>query len=303
MAARRKTTASPAAPKAGSTAARRPARSRSPRSRAGKSAAEPAAAARLEDIAARLAEAVAGIPSATDFEPLADHLYTFAATAPRLLESLQEASKVTGPVEASVTALRDVSETLQALHRGFEESLLKVPRAEDYEPLTGPLAEFARVAPLLRESLAELVRLAAPLAESVRSLGAVGETLRSAEASLARRVARLSPVGHPSAGIPAPALAELTEVAARVEKARNRLADALGTLPRDPQYARVAAHLREIATVSPSLLEWLGEVGGLSMPLGESIEGLEECVRELTAGHLRLTAVIRSLEPRGDASG
>ena len=66
----------------------------------------------------------------------------------------------------------------------------------------------------------------------------------------------------------------------------------LQTLPREPEYARVAAQLREIASVSPSLGDWLQEVPRLSMPLGASIETLEEAAAELDRARTALETAL-----------
>ncbi len=74
---------------------------------------------------------------------------------------------------------------------------------------------------------------------------------------------------------------ELAEAAARVSAARAAIGKALATLPRDKTYASAAAHLRELASVSPSLMEWMAQLSALSMPLADSVAALEEAAREL----------------------
>ena len=44
------------------------------------------------------------------------------------------------------------------------------------------------------------------------------------------------------------------------------------SLPRREEYAPAAAQLREIASVSPTLLDWMAEVPRLSAPLRDSVE-------------------------------
>ena len=61
----------------------------------------------------------------------------------------------------------------------------------------------------------------------------------------------------------------------------SALREGLATLPRDPAYAKAAGHLRELATVSPSISEFLAELPSITLPLGESIASLEQAEREL----------------------
>ena len=172
---------------------------------------------------------------------MADHLYSFASLAPRLLESLQA-----------------VSEGLHFAHDNINDALLRLPRAEDFEPLAVPLREFARVSPALTESLAQTLRLLRPLSQTVERLD----------------------TGAPGA----PHVTAHNDDARRMERARRAILAALAGLPREPEYARLAAQLRELASVSPSLLEWLGEVQGVTAPLAASVESLKTAAAELAAG-------------------
>ena len=85
----------------------------------------------LKDSAELLASGLKDVPKADDFQPLADHLYEFAQTMPQLAKSLQGVQQAVEPLEDAVRALEHV--------------LVTLPRAEDYEPLIGPLREFAKV--------------------------------------------------------------------------------------------------------------------------------------------------------------
>lgn len=237
----------------------------------GRSAEDPAP---LQRTAERLAQALADVPKADDFQPLADHLYEFAQTTPRLLESLRALPASVGPLEDGAQALASLSEVLQATCERWTDSLLRLPRAEDYEPLAEPLREFARVAPALAESLSGVMRGLAPLGELV--------------SELRTNVARLGAL-PPAASAPRK---PLEAAAARMAEARGAIETALDSLPRDPEYARVAAQLREIASVSPSLTEWLKEVPPLSMPLGEAIEALERAAQALEQGERELRAAL-----------
>ncbi|PYQ44890.1 MAG: hypothetical protein DMF77_06025 [Acidobacteria bacterium] len=237
--------------------------------------------ARLSESADLLSATAADLPRADDFQPLADHLYAFAQSAPRLLESLEAVRTAVGPLETAARSLSDVAETLVATHQGWSESLLRLPRAEDYEPLTEPLREFARVSPLLAETLAAVVKAVTPLPEMVQKVLGVAETLHPRSASTAR----------PEGGLRRP----LTEAADRMATAHEAIRSGLASLPRDRAYAQAAAHLRELATVSPSLMEWLRQLPAMSVPLGEAIASLDEAARELEAAE---RAARRALEPR-----
>jgi tetratricopeptide (TPR) repeat protein len=242
----------------GQSTPKRAARTRS-RPKASASGAAPAALEpleqRLQTLAESLQRALDTAPRADDFQPLADHLYSFASLAPRLLESLQ-----------------GVSEALHFAHDNFNESLLRLPRAEDFEPLAVPLREFARVSPALTESLAQTLRLLRPLSQTVERLDAVGVVLAQAHARL--------DAGQDAAE---PIAARSHDDAQRMERARSAIVEALASLPRERDYARLAAQLRELASVSPSLLEWLGEVQGVTAPLATSVESLRVAAAELAA--------------------
>ena len=254
-----------------------------------RTASRPAAAAPADDAIAALREEVAALaevvtrlrasadlmsttaadlPRADDFQPLADHLYAFAQSAPRLLESLEAVRAAVAPLETAAHSLGEVAETLVATHHGWSESLLRLPRAEDYEPLTEPLREFARVSPLLAETLAAVVKAVTPLPGMVQKVLGVAETL------------------HPR---PAPASGDgslrrsLTEAADRMATAHEAIRGGLASLPRERAYAEAAAHLRELATVSPSLMEWLRQLPEMSLPLGDAIASFDEAARELEA--------------------
>lgn len=259
MAARRKKTAAPDAPQP---------KHASP---TGTEAALPSLReeiARLRECAELLAGALQDVPKADDFQPLADHLYEFAQTTPRLLESLRGVPEAVGPLEDAVRAL--------------EEVLITLPRAEDYEPLVGPLREFARVAPALAEQLALVMKNVAPLGEAVKELRKTAEAFRPAAATISGDGAQRA----------------LDAAAQRMSEAQRSIREALGSLPRDPEYHRVAEELRAIASVSPSLMEWLNQVPKLSMPLGASIASLERAADLLAEGESELRHLAAG-SPRG----
>ena len=228
-----------------------------------------AVVARLSASADQMSATAAELPRADDFQPLADHLYAFAQSAPRLLESLEAVRAAVAPLETAARSLGDVSETLVATHHGWSESLLRLPRAEDYEPLTEPLREFARVSPLLAETLAAVVKAVTPLPGMVQKMLGAAETLhpRPVAAAASDDALRLP----------------LSEAADRMATAHEAIRAGLSSLPRDRSYAQAANHLRELATVSPSLMEWLRQLPAMSVPLGDAIASLDEAARELEA--------------------
>lgn len=138
---------------------------------------------------------------------------------------------------ASVRALERVAESLHFTRESFGESMLRLPRAEDYEPLTEPLGRLAGAVPALLHALE-----GTPLTPKPPLDGAVRDAIASA---------------------------------------RMRLAEALSRLPRTEDYEPVARNLRELASVSPSLLDWLGEVPPLAAPLAESVTDLREALLDL----------------------
>ena len=239
----------------------KPARTKAP-SRAAKPA-PPAS----PDLTQELIRALAEVPKPSDFQPLADHLYEFAQHAPALLKSLQQIPQLTGP-------LQEICDSLHTLQGGLSESLLRMPRPEEYEPLAGPLREFARVSPALIESLSGLPRLARAVPWEVRRLGRRGARTRAPGARMR------SPTRPPAAAVPAE---RLHDVASELDEVRRALLTALGTLPREDDYAPVARQLRELASVSPSLLEWLKEVPKASAPLADSIVTLREAAERVAA--------------------
>ncbi|HET6899566.1 MAG TPA: hypothetical protein VFK70_14520 [Vicinamibacteria bacterium] len=223
--------------------------------------------ARLGASADLMSATAAELPRADDFQPLADHLYAFAQSAPRLLESLEAVRAAVAPLETAARSLGEVAETLVATHHGWSESLLRLPRAEDYEPLTEPLREFARVSPILAETLAAVVKAVTPLPGMVQKVLGVAETLHP----------------RPAASGDSGLRGSLAEAADRMATAHEAIRAGLASLPRDRTYAQAAAHLRELATVSPSLMEWMRQLPAMSLPLGEAVASLDEAARELEA--------------------
>ena len=105
------------------------------------------ALARLPDLVERLEGLIAEIPSASQFEPLAEHIYSFAQSAPRLMESLESVKDAVPQIETATQALGETATTLQDTNQRLAESLMRLPAAEDYEPLAAPLWSSPRSRP------------------------------------------------------------------------------------------------------------------------------------------------------------
>ena len=82
------------------------------------------------------------------------------------------------------------------------------------------------------------------------------------------------------------------ELASSSAAAARAIHEALDGLPRNPEYERFASQLRELAMVSPSLLEWLGEVPQLTQPLAESTSELRRAAGQLDAVNAKAEALL-----------
>jgi len=247
---------------------------RTPKAASAPAVAGAAAPVTPPDLTQQLLRALSELPKPSDFQPLADHLYEFAQHAPALLTSLQQIPQLTGP-------LQDICDSLHTLQGGLSEALLRMPRPEEYEPLAGPLREFARVSPSLVEALSGLPRLASVLATASERLERVSERLD---------VSRSGPVAAATSSVSPESAARLQDAASELDEVRRALLAALGTLPREDDYAPVARQLRELASVSPSLLDWLKEVPKASAPLADSIASLREAAERVAAARAAVLA-------------
>lgn len=226
---------------------------------------------RLPDLVDRLEGLLAEVPKAVEFEPLAEHIYAFAQSGPKLMESLESVKESVPQIEAATAALADTAETLQDTNQRLTESLLRLPAADDYEALAAPLIEFTRVSPALTEALRETVVSFASVSQITKRLEGISRALKPAEAPTAAPAP--APVAAPAK--PDRAVAESLETLA------NEIDAALEKIPKDPEYARVADQLRELATVSPSLMEWMKEVKPLAPPLAGSVVTLRRVATRL----------------------
>jgi ABC-type transporter Mla subunit MlaD len=167
------------------------------------------------------------------------------------------------PLSQALRSLRQVTDALSYVQQSFADALLKLPRAEDFEPLVAPLSEFARVAPALADTFREMIRQARPTAAAPREGGVQGQHAQG------------------SSQMRDTAAARFDEARRHVDAAREAVRQALGELPRDADYRRVAAQLRELASVSPSLMDWLKEVPKLTTPLSGSVAALRRAAADL----------------------
>ncbi len=243
---------------------------KTPRKRAPRDAAPPkddrvsAALERLPDLVERLEALVAEIPKAVEFEPLAEHIYSFAQSGPRLMASLESVKDAVPQIESATQALGETATTLQDTNQRLAESLMRLPAAEDYEPLAAPLVEFTKISPALTATLREAVVSFAAVSQVAQRLEVISKSWSQAEGGdpgPAKAMAKPQAGDAPRHG----------KVAEALETLANEIDGALEKIPKDPEYARVAEQLRELATVSPSLMEWMKEVKPLSPPLAGSV--------------------------------
>ena len=233
-----------------------------------------ASLAKLPDLVERLEALIADVPQAEQFEPLAEHIYSFAQSGPRLMESLESVKNAVPQIESATQALGETATTLQDTNQRLAESLMRLPAAEDYEPLAAPLIEFTRISPALT----------ATLREAVVSFSAVTQVTKRLE-GISRSLKQMESAEHPPAKAKAKTLSAAASREVHVAEALDTLANeidgALEKIPKDPEYGRVAEQLRELATVSPSLMEWMKEVKPLSPPLAGSVLTLRRVATSL----------------------
>jgi ABC-type transporter Mla subunit MlaD len=185
-----------------------------------------------------------------------------AGPAPAKPSRKQEAPE---PISQALRNLRQVTDALHYAHQSFADALLKLPRPEDFEPLLAPLREFARVSPSLVEAFRGVIVTTRALIPSA-----------SAEASGA-------------SASPAMDKGRVDEALAHVDAALQALRRALADLPGDAAYRPVARQLRELASVSPSLMDWLKEVPKVTTPLSASVTALRRAVEDLETARDLLT--------------
>ncbi len=120
--------------------------------------------------------------------------------------------------------------------------------------------------------------MARPLGAAVQEIEAISRALHATEERLSRRAlaeaaAAPKPAAEPTAD------ARLATAADTMRVARAAIVEALRTLPREPAYATLAGQLRELATVSPSLMDWLRQTPSLVAPLA-SLQAAALCLEQ-----------------------
>lgn len=233
-----------------------------------------ASLAKLPDLVERLEALIADVPQAEQFEPLAEHIYSFAQSGPRLMESLESVKDAVPQIESATQALGETATTLQDTNQRLAESLMRLPAAEDYEPLAAPLIEFTKISPALTEALREAVVSFSAVSQVTKRLEGISRSLKQMES------AEHAPA-RPKAKTDNADASRQARVAEALETLANEVDGALEKIPKDPEYARVAEQLRELATVSPSLMEWMKEVKPLSPPLASSVLTLRRVATSL----------------------
>lgn len=234
---------------------------------------------RLPDLVERLEALIADVPKAEQFEPLAEHIYAFAQSGPRLMESLESVKDAVPQIETATQALGETATTLQDTNQRLAESLMRLPAAEDYEPLAAPLIEFTKISPALTETLREAVVSFAAVTQVTKRLEAISKSLKTVEN--ANQALAPAVVPPPKGKAKAETGHDHGQMAESLEMLANEIDGALEKIPKDPEYARVADQLRELATVSPSLMEWMKEVKPLSPPLAGSVLTLRRVATSL----------------------
>lgn len=234
-----------------------------------------ASLAKLPDLVERLEALIADVPQAEQFEPLAEHIYSFAQSGPRLMESLESVKDAVPQIESATQALGETATTLQDTNQRLAESLMRLPAAEDYEPLAAPLIEFTKISPALTATLREAVVSFSAVSQVTKRLEGISRSLKQMES------AEHAPAARPKAKTDNAGAARQAHVAETLDTLANEIDGALEKIPKDPEYARVAEQLRELATVSPSLMEWMKEVKPLSPPLAGSVLTLRRVATSL----------------------
>ncbi len=198
------------------------------------------------------------LPSASDYEPLVEPLLLFARSSPVLLARLEE--------------------TLQAV-TSLTRALDERPPMEELQILAQPARELALVAPALSEALSRLPPLVEPLTRTLSGLGPLAERMHAAAERMGERTEKED--GAPELHGGNLGTEASRQALLRIDSAREAILEAVASIPRAEDYAPFARQLREIASVSPSLLTWLSEVPTLSAPLASSIESLLEAASRL----------------------
>ena len=228
--------------------------------------------------------------AAAELPLLADPLSELARTAPALLESLRALPEALAPLERATLALSEIAGGLEHAHASLHDAVFHLPRPSEYEPLAEPLRDFARLMPALIGSLDAAPRLADVVA-------AVTQRLEAAVERIEPRAAQATPPATAEAPLSPDLLAlRLDRIARAIEAARDAIRDALTSLPTSDRYAPVARQLKELASVSPSLMDWMREVPPLATPLADAVGALNAAADELDGAFVDVTLTRRDLD-------
>ncbi len=218
------------------------------------------------------------------------------ARAPRAAGGASKATRRTAAAPVQDVTLRTALKTLGGIadglkdaHTNLEQALFHLPRPSEYEPLVEPLRDFSLRAPALLESLALMPRLASALERAVDRLDE-----KPAESGAHGVPSQPSVLAQPAA--PAGLLAlRLERILRAVERARDSIRLALASLPTADEYAPAARQLKELASVSPSLMAWLREVPKVTTPLADSVDALRAAAESLDEAFVDVEITRRDL--------
>jgi hypothetical protein len=161
------------------------------------------------------------------------------------------------------------------------------------------LRQFARVSPALVEGLGGLPAFTTALDRLLQRIETTADRLE------ARADAQEPPTtpfsAAASAGVTAGLLmVRLDRIGEAIEHARHEIRLALASLPTASDYGPAARQLKEIASVSPTLLEWLEqEVPKLTAPLEESVSALRAAAEALDGAFVDVEISRRDLSGGG----
>jgi hypothetical protein len=227
--------------------------------------------------------------AAPDHPPLAEPLDELARVAPALIESLRSLPDALAPVERATQALGEIARGLEHAQTRLQEVTFHLPRPSEYEPLAEPLRDFARLSPALVGSLEAAPRLADALVAATLRIEAAVEHIGTQPTPVAPAPAAEAPL---SPGLLA---LRLSRIAHAIGSARDAIRDALRSLPPAERYAPVARQLKELASVSPSLMEWMREVPRLTTPLAGCVDALNAAAEELDGACVDVAITQRDL--------
>ena len=97
------------------------------------------------------------------------------------MESLESVRDAVPQIESASQALGETATTLQDTNQRLAESLMRLPAAEDYEPLAAPLIEFTKISPALTEALREAVVSFTAVSQVTKRLEGISRSLKAAE--------------------------------------------------------------------------------------------------------------------------